>query len=442
MRETLRESPIDDLFLKTRGLIKPGVYAISDALKCLSCKNVFKKPHFLVGGTNGKGTTSGFIYALSSSRGLYTSPHIRSIRERYLTPGGMPSHERVGKIVTEIKRNLSERLYDDLSFFDVATLISFCLFEDSDVQSFVLEVGLGGRLDSTNCSDPFVSIVTSIGLDHQEYLGNSLPEIAREKAGIFRPGRPVILGGSDSIPDVAMTTLLEHAETLKSPCFISGKDFGFEKGRFWSRPEISEKYGEIDLQFHFEGWPRYLQNNLSLALMAELIYRYTYPSSSYNWPEYDPLDYCRKNTPSFQGRMQEVQCTLEGRDFSYLVDVGHNRQCINELIYNLKSSDKKHEIAFTTMADKPWVEMVHDLKESNATLYFFQTSLERSLKIDEFKSRFPDVQTFPNFSELADFWMKESDSRNLVVTGSVMGMNDVFEKLESLSSFGSPEMMH
>lgn len=152
-------------------------------------------PVIHVGGTNGKGSVSTLIAAALERTGwrtaLYTSPHLVSFRERYLV-GGVPiTEDAVAMWVSELQPLVEEL---DATFFEVGTALAFADFAARGAEIAVIEVGLGGRLDSTNVVRPAVSVVTKIELDHQKYLGETLGEIAAEKAGIAKPGAPFVVG--------------------------------------------------------------------------------------------------------------------------------------------------------------------------------------------------------------------------------------------------------
>jgi dihydrofolate synthase/folylpolyglutamate synthase len=147
-----------------------------------------------VAGTNGKGSTAAMIEAILSRAGhrvgLYTSPHLVSFRERIRIGGEEISEDEVVDLTGEIQRAGAI----DLTFFEFVTVMAFLHFARRGVDAAVVEVGLGGRLDATNVIDPRVSVVTTVGIDHTEYLGRSLRSIASEKGGIIKPRRPVVLG--------------------------------------------------------------------------------------------------------------------------------------------------------------------------------------------------------------------------------------------------------
>ena len=157
-------------------------------------------PSVLVGGTNGKGSTSSFLAAIlqraGHRTGLYTSPHLVDVRERIRIQGEFITPEELGEGMGEV-RDAAERCMESgavegfPTYFEALTLLCFGHFARRSVELAVLEVGLGGRLDCTNVVEPRLTVVTNVGLDHEEWLGHGLLSITREKAGIFRPGIPV-----------------------------------------------------------------------------------------------------------------------------------------------------------------------------------------------------------------------------------------------------------
>ena len=158
-----------------------------------------------VGGTNGKGSTVAMIAALAASRGArvatYTSPHLSTLRERVTIDGALASEEAIVAA--------AEGVDPELTFFEQITAIGLRIIADAKVDVTVLEVGLGGRLDATNVVDAPVAVVTGVALDHEAILGSTLEAIAREKAGIFKPGRAAVVGASGE-PD-AVPLLAQHA---------------------------------------------------------------------------------------------------------------------------------------------------------------------------------------------------------------------------------------
>lgn len=168
-----------------------------------------------VAGTNGKGSVvTKIATALQASGkrvGLYTSPHIACFRERIRINGSMISEEAVQKILSQLFA-LTEQLNIPATFFEITTLLALVFFAEEKVDVAVIETGLGGRLDATNIVNPLLTIITSISLDHTEILGNSIEEIAMEKAGIIKAGVPIIIG-----PRATFKCIQDVAELQQSP---------------------------------------------------------------------------------------------------------------------------------------------------------------------------------------------------------------------------------
>ncbi|MCK6383726.1 MAG: bifunctional tetrahydrofolate synthase/dihydrofolate synthase [Rhodocyclaceae bacterium] len=192
-------------------------------------------PVITVGGTNGKGSTCAMLERILRSAGyrvgLYTSPHLLDYNER-VRIDGRPSSD--GVLCDAFARVDAARGDLPLTYFEFGTLAAWQAFAAAGVEAIVLEVGLGGRLDAVNAFDADCAIVTSVDLDHMDYLGATKEAIGFEKAGIFRPGRPAIVG--DARPPAS---LLAHAQAIGAELLVQGRDFGHLAGEgqwtFWSR---------------------------------------------------------------------------------------------------------------------------------------------------------------------------------------------------------------
>ncbi|HEX4242901.1 MAG TPA: bifunctional tetrahydrofolate synthase/dihydrofolate synthase [Steroidobacteraceae bacterium] len=188
-------------------------------------------PVITVAGTNGKGSVCAYCASILTAAGhrvgTFTSPHLRDYRER------IRIHDRLVRaeeLVAAFERIERARAEIGLTFFEFNALAAFLIFEAARLDAWVLEIGMGGRLDAVNVLDPDAAVVVSVGLDHQEYLGTTLAAIAREKAGIFRPGRPAILGSRDMPAAVADT-----ARAVGAPLKRLGQEFaGRRDGGRWS----------------------------------------------------------------------------------------------------------------------------------------------------------------------------------------------------------------
>jgi dihydrofolate synthase/folylpolyglutamate synthase len=188
-------------------------------------------PVLTVGGTNGKGSTCAILEAILSSAGyrtgLYTSPHLVRYNERVRVAGREADDGALCEAFAVVER---ARGTVPLTYFEFGTLAALYLFSSENLEALILEVGLGGRLDAVNVLDADCAVLTSIGIDHVEYLGGTREEIGREKAGIFRAGRPAVI--ADAKPPESV--LAEIARVGAVPVLF-GRDFGYEKqGTQWS----------------------------------------------------------------------------------------------------------------------------------------------------------------------------------------------------------------
>ena len=191
---TAYREALDALFARTGATSKFGLQRTLDFLQLIGNPHERLKT-FHVAGTNGKGSVVATLYALLRSKGLkagrYTSPHLIDFRERIVVDDEMVDEQ----YVVEFLRTWSPQAEAlGATFFEITTAMAFDYFAHCNVDVAVIETGLGGRLDSTNVIHPIASGITSISIDHTEYLGNTIEEIAREKAGIFKPGIPSVIG--------------------------------------------------------------------------------------------------------------------------------------------------------------------------------------------------------------------------------------------------------
>lgn len=199
-----------------------------------------------IGGTNGKGSTAAMVTSILEKEGyrvgLYTSPHLIRFTERIRINGKEIEEEEVAEIVLWMRDRIeAARIEPPFTFFDFTTAMALRYFSQKMADLAVLEVGLGGRLDSTNVVDPLISIITNIAKDHEEILGHSLLKIAEEKAGIIKKGRPLITAATQ--PKV-LQLFLRICREKRAPCFRVGKEFRYIRT------------GERN--FHYEGLQRKL----------------------------------------------------------------------------------------------------------------------------------------------------------------------------------------
>ncbi|MFQ5564222.1 MAG: bifunctional folylpolyglutamate synthase/dihydrofolate synthase [Parvularculaceae bacterium] len=213
-------------------IIDLGLERMRAALERLDNPQLRAPPVFHVAGTNGKGSTVAFIRAIleaaESSVHVFTSPHLVRFNERIVLAGEEISDAKLIDVVTRVDEAVGD---DALTFFETITCAAFLAFAETRADFLVLEVGLGGRLDSTNVLEkPLASVIAPIALDHQKFLGESLAEVAGEKAGIFRASAPAVIG--QQAPE-AMAALEERAATVGAHVFSYGSDWDvrLEHGR-------------------------------------------------------------------------------------------------------------------------------------------------------------------------------------------------------------------
>ncbi|MBI3604457.1 MAG: bifunctional folylpolyglutamate synthase/dihydrofolate synthase [Nitrospirae bacterium] len=239
--------------LQKRG-IKPGLSAMVDLLADVgNPHHSFETIH--VGGTNGKGSACAFLSSCLRSSGykagLYTSPHLVDFTERIVVNSVPISQSDVVRLAGLIRNSISH----PVTFFEFTTALAFLYFMEQEVDIAVIEVGLGGRLDSTNVISPLAVIITHIDFDHQEFLGNTLLEIAGEKAGIIKKNIPVISG----VSHVELRELIfKTAGSLEAPLFQMGADFASEPVDAPFRSNA----------FHYRGMDAHYRN-LSTPLLGE-----------------------------------------------------------------------------------------------------------------------------------------------------------------------------
>ena len=177
----------------------------------------FKSIH--IAGTNGKGSTAHMIASVIQTAGyktgLYTSPHLLDFRERIKVNGLKISKDEVVEFISTYKKYFDE---ENLSFFEMTVGLAFWYFKKKQVEYGIIEVGLGGRLDATNIITPVLSVITNIGLDHTQFLGNTHADIAREKAGIIKSKTPVVIGSRDKKTE---KVFLEVAKNFSAPIFFT-----------------------------------------------------------------------------------------------------------------------------------------------------------------------------------------------------------------------------
>ena len=293
-----------------------------------------------VTGTNGKGSTCAFVASLLCSQGLrvgvYSSPHLLRYNERVQIAGVEASDAELCEAFAAVDAGRGEI---SLTYFEVGTLAAFWLFQRAGLDAVVLEVGLGGRLDTVNLVDADLALVTSIGVDHVDYLGDTRESVAFEKAGIFRQGAPALCG--DLNPP---QPLLDKARELNCPFFLRGRDFDLGiTEQHWQWRGLDAAGQAVEL--HDLPLLDLPMENAALALQAYLL-------MGLPWQAEQIVDALRQTR--MVGRLDRRQFDWQGRRLNLLLDVGHNPHAAQYLAERLarRPVSGKRLAVFGLLADK------------------------------------------------------------------------------------------
>ena len=351
--------------LEGRG-IKLGLSNIERLLR------FFGEPHIsypvvLIAGTNGKGSVASFISNIMKEAGLkvglYTSPHLITMRERFAVfDKSGEKHiprRKVADIAGKLKESISNVFdkppYSAPTYFEILTAMAFIYFRDEKIDFGVFEVGLGGRLDATNVSSPVLSIITNIGLEHTDYLGKTLSLIAREKAGIIRDNTPLVTGCCGE----ALDAILEIAKGKNAPVYVYGRDFlvsGFSDAGVYQKTDINGINGIYpDILLSLRG--KWQSINAALAIAAAEVLSERFPVKKKHI--YKGLKQAR-----WPGRFEII-----GKCPVFILDGAHNPHAagmLKEEITRLRSSSysgqaRKITMLFGVLKDKNRKEIMEAL---------------------------------------------------------------------------------
>lgn len=334
----------------------------------------FKTVH--VGGTNGKGSVSHMLAAVLQAAGyktgLYTSPHLVDFRERIRVNGAMISEQEVAKWVEKhaVGQNLWNR---EPSFFELTVALAFDYFSRQKVDIAIIEVGLGGRLDSTNIITPEISVITNIGYDHVQLLGDTLEKIAAEKAGIIKSRVPVVIGETNSETEQVFNNA---AVKLNAPVFFADQELkaGYSLLSLDGKQVLNILRNDLpafpDLKIDLLG--NYQQKNVPTVLKTiDIMLEMGWKISKENI--YEGLENAGSST-GLMGRWQII-----GNNPLIVCDTGHNEDGIKMIVGQIKNTAYKNlHIVFGMVADKDIVHVLQ-LLPREATYYFTRAALPRAL---------------------------------------------------------------
>lgn len=343
-----------------------------------------------VAGTNGKGSVSNMLTSALASQGLkvglYTSPHILDFRERMrmVDENGFTliPQDYVWNFVNQWQETFDHL---DMSFFEITTAMALSWFAEVKADVVVLETGLGGRLDSTNIVTPVLSVITNIGLDHCDMLGETLPEIAFEKAGIIKPKVPVVIGESHPETDSVFERKVLYTN-LPEPDFMGSRTAIMSLLTFADKVEPSawDRHEELLAQMDLKG--EYQRKNLRTVLAALEVLASRSQLRLTGSEMLEAIKHTARRT-GFRGRWERIS------DDPYVIcDIGHNehglRHNFSQLEHMLAEGECSHLImVYGSVADKD-VDAVLHLMPENAAYVFTQAHGKRALAAENVRERY------------------------------------------------------
>lgn len=416
------ETALEWIHSRLKFNIRPGLTRIEALLKLLG--NPEKELSMLhIAGTNGKGSTVAFTRSILEQLGLtvatFTSPFIETFGERMAINGHPIPDEKLIKYVEQLKPLVEEMDKDErlagITEFEIITALAFRYFADEHVDVALIEVGLGGLLDSTNVIQPVATAITTIGMDHMDILGDTLEKIAAQKAGIIKPYTPLVTG---KIADEALAVIAETAQTNQAKHYQYGIDYQVEILE-------NERFNYKDDEIHLLNLEKSLLglhqiDNAALAVKLTMVYAHKIGLSLSE--EAIRVGLRRTFWPA---RMEEVsQAPLT------LLDGAHNVHAMQRLLENLKNefSGRKITILFSALVTKDITEMIKMMQTvDNSKLILTTFDYPKALKLEDF------VYLEKENVTLAEDWkssyaaLKENlhEDDVLLMTGSLYFMSQI-----------------
>lgn len=380
-----------------------------------------------IAGTNGKGSVSHMLAAVFQQAGyktgLYTSPHLIDFRERIKISGEMISEQKVIQY-TEMMMPLIEELSP--SFFEVTVGMAFTHFADEQVDIAIIETGLGGRLDSTNVIVPELSIITNIGFDHEQILGNTLEKIASEKAGIIKHNIPLVIGRTDT---ETKKIFLEKAEKENSPIYFADQHWQSEIVeshpdslimRVWNNDNKESLIIESELP------GLYQTENIRTTLAGLIILS----KGGWKIDREDILNGIRKakTLTGLGGRWEVLR-----KDPLLILDVAHNEDGVKNVVKQIKSIQHEHLFIILGLSKEKDVKKVVALLPKQARYYFTKADIPRALDTNDLqeiaKAAGLSGESHENVNLAITECLKKAGKKDLIVVcGSIFVVGEVDRK--------------
>lgn len=370
-----------------------------------------RKFHTLhIAGTNGKGSVSHLLASILQlngyKTGLYTSPHLVDFRERIRIDGQMIPRQEV---IDFAEKHLAPTLHIHPSFFELTMMMAFDYFARQAVDAAVIEVGLGGRLDSTNIITPDLCVITNISYDHVQMLGHTLPQIAREKAGIIKHGIPVVIGEAQG---EVKQVFIDKASEVGAPIFFAEECVRFDSARQSARgwefdsPAYPHLFGELSGLCQEKNAATVLT---AVARLRELGYRITDQSV------YEAFAHVTRLT-GLMGRWQQLQASPR-----LICDTGHNTGGMQYIARQLRNEHYDMLRIVIGMVNDKDISGVLAMLPKEATYYFTRASVPRALPQDKLEALATQAglkgRSFPTVKEAVTAAQKESRPEDLIFVG-------------------------
>ena len=397
---------------------KHGLYRMEAILEALgNPERELKSIH--IAGTNGKGSTAAMVTAFAKAHGLrvgtFTSPHMDSIRER-IQLDGVPLGEepfwQAASVIKEVESRLLEE-WGAFNYFEILTAMMFVVFQQEAVDLAIIEVGIGGLLDNTNVGHPLVSVITTIGLDHQDLLGSTLEEITAQKAGIIKSGQQVVVG---PVARECMDVIREIASEKGATVQAFGEDFSLVEDSYQDEA-FTIPLEQLALKGAFQ------KENATVAIRAFRAWmEATGRSAQAEFIE------TALRVVSWPGRMEVLQDTP-----LVMIDGAHNLPAIERLVQNMIASKaKKQTLLFSALTRKDSQQMLERLQEALPDVNIILTSFHPSRGLSISKSDVevyldsPKISYEESFEEVIDHFASSTDDESeLWVTGSLYFIAEV-----------------